>query len=53
MIWALLFLRFYGSEDTQVGILCTSRKKIRKYAWMIVKIFSDIDVVRLFNFYNN
>lgn len=47
LLWALLFLKVYGSEHTHRMIANVDEKTFRKWSWCFVHLLSDIDVVSI------
>ena len=46
-LWALMFLKFYGSEATNRAISKADEKTFRKWSSRFVELISNLNVVRL------
>lgn len=47
LLWSLLFLKVYGSEDVNSFFPGADEKTFRKLSWLFVKFIADIEVVRI------
>ena len=45
LLWALLFLKTYATEDVLCAIAHVDRKTYRKYTWKVVTELSNISIV--------
>lgn len=46
LLWALLFLKVYGSEQTHRTITGVDEKTFRKWSWFFIELIADLNVVR-------
>ena len=47
LLWALLFLKNYATEDVNCEIASVDPKTFRKWVWVILKAMSNISLVSL------
>lgn len=45
LLWGLLFLKTYATEEVMCTITQTDRKTFRKWSWSVVTEISNLDVV--------
>lgn len=45
LLWALLFLKCYGSEHVHCALVGADEKTFRKWSWIFVKKISELRVV--------
>lgn len=45
LLWALMFLKCYSTEEINRSIVMCDEKTFRKYTWMLIKCISRIKVV--------
>lgn len=43
LIWALFFLKVYGSESTNIALAKCDHKTYRKWTWMLIIAISDLE----------
>lgn len=48
LLWALLFLKQYGTEHERRTILKKDEKTIRKWTFLYIKLIGEMDVVKTF-----
>lgn len=45
LLWALLFLKQYNTEEVNATITGTDEKTFRKWSWLVISILADLDGV--------
>jgi hypothetical protein len=45
LLWALLFLKLYGTEDVNAGMIGHDEGTIRKWVWLLVKAMHDLSKI--------
>jgi hypothetical protein len=45
LLWALLFLKLYGTEDVNAGMIGHDESTIRKWVWLLVKAMHDLSKI--------
>ncbi|ETV67416.1 hypothetical protein H257_16391 [Aphanomyces astaci] len=45
LLWALMFLKVYGTEHVHATIAAVDEKTYRKWSWMYIKAFEDLTEV--------
>jgi hypothetical protein len=48
LLWALFFLKVYGTENVQASIVAVDEKTYRKWIWIVIEWMSNLDVVSYF-----
>jgi hypothetical protein len=43
LLWALLFLKNYGTETALAALAQTSRKTFRKWVWLLLPMIADME----------
>ena len=51
LLWGLLFLKIYGTEDVLSSLAGVDRKTFRKWAWEFIHIISCLNIVSQQHFY--
>ena len=46
LLWALMFLKLYSSEDTMSRIVGTTAKTFRQRVWQMLAALNNLDAVR-------
>lgn len=46
LLWALLFLKKYETEEVSVALTKADAKKFRKWSWIFVDLLSNLNMVR-------
>ena len=49
LLWALFFLKVYGTENVQASIVGADEKTYRKWIWIVIEWMSNLDVVSYFS----
>ena len=47
LLWPLLFIKVYGSENTHRAIAGVDAKTFRKWSWCFVHLLADLQIVRI------
>ena len=47
LLWALMFLKIYGTEHTHAAIAHVDEKTFRKWSWAILELISNLSVASL------
>ena len=42
LLWSLMFLKIYSTENVLASIIGVDEKTFRKYSWPIIKLISDL-----------
>lgn len=45
LLWALLFLKVYGTEEVNAGMIGHDESTIRKWVWLLVKAMHDLSKI--------
>ena len=45
LLWALMFMKLYGSETIHASLTGTNETTFRKWSWLFVSAIADLDVV--------
>ena len=48
LLWTLLFLRMYPTQEVLLSYLQVDTKTARKWIWMVVDLLADLDMVHSF-----
>ena len=51
LLWGLMFLKIYSTENVRACTVCADEKTFRKWPWLIVKAISKLDLVSLYIFW--
>lgn len=51
LLWALMFVKIYATENVNATLLKTDEKTFRKWTWVFLKMLSDIKVVSNLNIF--
>lgn len=51
LLWSLVFLKVYSTEEVHCGIVGTNPKTFRKWCWMYVQTIASLNLVSLKDYF--